>query len=562
MKRGEYESSGNAGAANPHLGALISLPEFLETAGALTLADRRTIVGQALTLIDDVYVHLPLKRAMHAVDPVQRLKLLRRKLKTLDERQFHNEMISMFKELRDLHTNYILPASYNQHTAFLPFLMEEYYEDGQRHYIVTRMLAGFEHPTFAPGVEVTHWSGARIDRAVAVNADREAGSNEAARHVRGLDGMTIRPMAMSLPPDAEWVIVGYQRDGDEHEIRVPWRVFRPDPDPEAEVLGSADTDDESKAAMGLDLAMELTNQAKRALFAPEAILRRQEAADLTARGDAAKADLEQWMAMNSAFPDVFQFRTVNTDHGDFGYLRIRTFSLNPSAFIPEVIRIIGLLPQDGLIIDVRGNGGGIIMSGERMLQLFSPGPVEAERLHFINTELTLAIADSGALGGFANRWKRSIELSLLTAAIYSQGFPIEPPEVTNQIGQRYRGPVVLVTDARCYSTTDIFAAGFQDNKMGTILGVDENTGAGGANVFRHGLLRDVLAGPDSPFEDLPNGADMRVAIRRTTRVGDNVGLPLEDLGVQPDQIHRMTRDDVLGDNRDLINAAAERLARE
>ncbi len=167
---------------------------------------------------------------MHAVDPVQSLKLLRRQVGRLTERQFHNEMITIFKGLRDLHTNYILPAPYNQHTAFLPFLMEEFYDgDGKRHYLVSRMLLGFEHPTFVPGVEITHWSGVPIEQAVAINADLEAGSNEAARHVRGLDAMTVRPMAMSLPPAAEWVMVGYSSDGDGQEIRLPWQVFRPDP---------------------------------------------------------------------------------------------------------------------------------------------------------------------------------------------------------------------------------------------------------------------------------------------------------------------------------------------
>ena len=267
---------------------------------------------------------------------------------------------------------------------------------------------------------------------------------------------------------------------------------------------------------------------------------RQNVADMTARGDAVADQMETFMAENSVFPDVFQFRDVDTNHGTFGYIRIRTFSLSPVQFIPELERILGLVSQNGLIIDVRGNGGGIINSGERMLQLFSDHPVEAERLHFINTELTLDVAKSNALGSFASEWRRSIELSLLTAAVYSQGFPIESPNVTNAIGQRYNGNVILITDARCYSTTDIFAAGFQDNELGPILGVDDNTGAGGANVFTHDLVQTVLAGPDSPIEDLPNGANMRVAIRRTTRVGANAGLPLEDLGVIPDETHELT----------------------
>jgi len=50
---------------------------------------------------------------------------------------------------------------------------------------------------------------------------------------------------------------------------------------------------------------------------------------------------------------------------------------------------------------------------------------------------------------------------------------------------------------------------------------------------------------------------MRVAIRQTTRVKDNAGVPLEDLGVQPDHIHKITRNDILNSNEDLIRAAAE-----
>jgi hypothetical protein len=547
-------------AANTQLGAITPLPDFLATAGALTPAQRKTIIGQALVLIDDIYVHLPLKRAMHAVDPVQRLKLLRRKVGSLTEREFHNEMISIFKEMRDLHTNYILPAPYNQNTAFLPFLMEEYFENDERRYVVTRMLAGFEHATFTPGVEVTHWSGVPIDQAVAINAEREAGSNEAARHVRGLDAMTVRPMSQSLPPTAEWVIVGYEDNGNSLEIRLPWMVFRPDPASGSGIADLSEAAEEDAVAVGVDLNLELTNQARKLLFAPEATRLSQDVADMVAQGDAAADQMESFQAQNSILPDVFQFEDVDTDHGTFGYIRIRTFSVRPFMFIPEFVRILGLVSQSGLIIDVRGNGGGIITSGERMLQLLCDHRVEAERLHFINTELTLDVAKSDALGGFAKAWQRSIELSLLTAAVYSQGFPIESPDTTNAIGQQYTGNVILITDARCYSTTDIFAAGFQDNKIGLILGVDDNTGAGGANVFTHDLVSRVLAGPESPIEALPNGANMRVAIRRTTRVGDNAGLPLEDLGVVPDRTHQLTRNDLMNGNPDLINEAARILS--
>jgi hypothetical protein len=51
------------------------------------------------------------------------------------------------------------------------------------------------------------------------------------------------------------------------------------------------------------------------------------------------------------------------------------------------------------------------------------------------------------------------------------------------VGQVYYGPVVLITDAPSYSATDIFAAGFQDNDVGPVVGTAGNTGAGGANFW-------------------------------------------------------------------------------
>jgi hypothetical protein len=90
----------------------------------------------------------------------------------------------------------------------------------------------------------------------------------------------------------------------------------------------------------------------------------------------------------------------------------------------------------------------------------------------------------------------------------------------------YFGPVILVTDARCYSAADIFAAGFQDNGIGPVLGVDGNTGAGGGNVWSvPDLLGSLPAAGDFPFRPLPRGADLSVVIRRLLRVGPNAGTP-------------------------------------
>jgi len=113
-------------AVRGHFAGAIDLPTFLESAGQLTAAQRQLIVRQALLLIEQNYAHLPLKRAMHSIDPVQRLKLLRQTLETApepeqpSEAEFHAELTDIFTSLRDLHTNYLLPAPFARMAAFLP----------------------------------------------------------------------------------------------------------------------------------------------------------------------------------------------------------------------------------------------------------------------------------------------------------------------------------------------------------------------------------------------------------------------------------------------------------
>jgi hypothetical protein len=161
-----------------------------------------------------------------------------------------------------------------------------------------------------------------------------------------------------------------------------------------------------------------------------------------------------------------------------------------------------------------------------------------------------------------NPWASSLSESVTTGSTFSRGFPITSTDDANILGQQYHGPVVLVTDALCYSATDLFAAGFQDHQIGPILGVDGNTGAGGANVWEYSLLKGILERAKSKYQlkKLPSDSNMRVSIRRNIRVGDYAGTPVEDLGIVPKHRHNITRRDLLEENADLIEKASEILA--
>jgi peptidase S41-like protein len=551
-----------------HLAAAQDLPTFLRSAGSLTLDERKRLVAQALVLFEQNYAHLPLKVAMHAVNPVQRLRLLRTRLErqtpeTMDsETAFHTELSATFHSVRDLHTNYLLPTPYNSKIAFLPFQIEECFENGASVYLVSRLMQGFTAPGFKQA-EVKYWNGVPIGRAVDVNAARFAGSNAAARHSRGVESLTLRSLRIHLPPDEEWVVVGYVgADGTARELKQKWLIAENLP----QFVAAADANAISPraASLGIDLLSEDANRARTLLFVPGVVAQVQADGppELSTEAAAAGADVPTTM------PGVFRARSVVTESGTFGHVRIFTFNVeDEAAFVNEFIRLVGLLPRIGLILDVRGNGGGSIFASEFTLQTLTPRRIAPEPVQFIGTPLNLRICakhKDNPLGVDLGPWFKSLDEAPETGATFSNAFPITPEDGANAVGQVYQGPVVLVTDARCYSATDIFAAGFQDHEIGPVLGVDVNTGAGGANVWTQDLLKQLLEqptpDPDSPYKTLPKGAGMRVSIRRTLRVGAFAGTPVEDLGVVPDERHQITRNDLLNANADLMDHAGKLLA--
>jgi len=543
--------------------AIMPLEKFLnsvERKSQLWRRDRLRIVEQALLLLEMNYVHLPLKRAMHAINPIQRLKLLKFRLETEKQdlessTQFHKRILEIFASLRDLHTLYLLPEPFRDRVAFLPFLIEQYFvrkgnDQPIDKYMVSRISrrfyrsgpgAGPEVLSFQPGVEVLLWNGVPIRRAIEVNGEAQAGSNPEARLARGLDNLTIRPLVTSLPPDESSVSITYRsKEGKILTLNnQKWMV---------DIAGAMPlaTKTTGKKRAAIDIKKTKINQLRRKLYHRKREL-------LTPRD----------IRVREGFEEIFYAQARRVEGRAFGYIRLFSFDVDdPDQFVEEFKRVITGkgFPQQGLIIDVRGNGGGKIRAGERLLQLFTPRRIKPELFEFINSTLNLEICRLAPQHWELNRWAPSIAEAVVTGATYSSGLALNSEESCNDIGQVYHGPVILVTDALSYSTTDIFAAGFQDNQVGVVLGVSDNTGAGGANVWQY---RDLVIAdrknPKSPFKPLPKGADLAVAVRRSIRVGRNAGRPLEELGITPDVRHFMTRRDLLQENNDLIRRAAREL---
>ena len=523
------------------------LEDFLAQVPELALPDRYVLVEQALALLEGYYVHLDLKKAMHAVNPVQRLRLLEARMAALTTREFHAELTATFGSLRDLHTQYLLPRPWTGHVATLGLLVERCWDtpDAGPRYVVSKLHPTLAVGTFGEGAQVLLWNGTPVHVAVERLAERSGGSNPHAAQARAVERLTLRDLRTSPPPDERHVTVTYRPDGTddvEHEVRLGWRVLAHEPgtaaadvvDGAAPGGGTADgtadgTVGDVVAAWlpthGIDAAGEAQRRVKRSLFAPRA-------------------------TATPARPmrPLLNARTLATASGQVGYLRLYSFN-TPAVrpFLDEAAALLAGLPADRLVVDVRANPGGNILAAEGLLQLLVAGrDVEPARFSLATTA---AVADLCQADPSLAPWAASAAAGVETGERYTTTSPLSAPRALAGQRFRYPGRVVLVTDALAYSAADIFAAGFADNRLGVVLGTDPATGAGGANVWTHDLLRSLL--PDA-LRPLPASAGLRVALRRATRAD---GSPLEDLGVVPDAVHRPTRRD-LRDNGDLFDAAA------
>lgn len=509
------------------------------------------------TLLDGLYSHLPLKRAMYASDPVQRLRLLRQRGPDLPDGSLHAELAAILTGLRDAHTRYIGPARLMGQAAALPFMVEAFGPLSDPRYIVSKVATegGPDDPRFEPGVELEWWNAVPLDRAVELHARDETGGRADSRRARALESLTFRALQYGPPPDEHWVIIGYRdRRRVAREVRVEWRVVKPG---RARTAGAPV--DVASRAFAIDPAAETNRRAKKLLFAPGPWLADQSRRAAPRSRAAAPAPVGRWL--EGDLQDNVAAKAVRTPSGTFGYLRLWSFDLaDDRAFVAEVVRLLGLLPSTGLIVDLRANPGGLIWAAERLLQLFTPERVEPTRFSMLATALTRAMADAPQNLQELEPWRQSLHDAVATGELYSRAAPITPPERCNDIGQVYGGPVVAVVDANTYSAGDLFAAGFYDNRVGLLVTVGEATGAGGANVWSPEHVHDALVGTAFQQLPLPAGIAYTLSVRRATRAGPAEGQAIEDIGVKGHRTYAMTKRDLSSDNQDLRSFCGKLLA--
>lgn len=529
------------------LGKSISrtLTAFPAGVGKLTWGERLDILDAWEQVLDGVYAHLPLKRALYGFDVIRALEHLRQYVPTLSDLQFHRELTMLINRLRDAHTQYQGPTTLKDGVATLPFLVEEYGPADHPRYVMSKVnRAVVDDPHFAPGVSLEWWNGVPFDNAVDLHAESETGGRPDARRARALESLTFRALDYAPAPDEQWVVIGY-RDSKKaaREIKLDWRVVYPGRSPNASRPGG------TRTRRAINPAAEAVRRAKKLMFNP--VLWAAERSPAAARSKNTPA---------TGYEDFLSVRPETTKHGKFGYMRIWSFDVDDDqGFLDAAIKLMDALPDRGLIIDLRDNPGGFIWAAERMLQLFTPNPVMPTKFALRATPLTVAMAAAAFNQQELAPWQASLSTAASTGEPYSSHLPITSVEQCNDIGQRYGGPVVVVVDANTYSSGDLFTAGIVDNGIGPVVCIGQATGAGGANVWTSDDLQAAMDAAERPLAQLPKGVNFTVAVRRAVRSGEADGVLIEDAGIAG-QPYAMTRDDIFESNKNLIEHCGEILA--
>lgn len=528
---------------------VLSRTDVAPQVAKLSWADRLDILDSLSLLLDQIYVHLPLKRSLYGFDILRALASLRLQSTSINDVQFHRELTTLINRLRDAHTQYQGPYEGRREgvVASLPFLVEGFGPREDTTYLVSKIDHNeVKDRYFTEGVQITHWNGIPFDRALDLHAEVETGGRPDSRLARALESLTFRSLEYAPPPNEEWVIIDFlDNRRTKRTIRLSWKNIEPEFAPSSGQRGLA-----TRFRRSIHLGAEAVRRAKKYRFNRDLW----KAETKSVRTGSKKQKLA------SKFADFLTARVERTACGDYGYLRIWSFDVDDDeAFIEAASMLVKDLPDRGLIIDIRNNPGGLIWAAERLLQIFTPNPVQPTKFALRTTSTTAEMARAVFNREELGVWSNSLTTAESTGEPYSAHIPITSMEQCSNIGQRYGGPVVVICDANTYSSGDLFAAGVVDNGIGPLVCVGDATGAGGANVWSARDLVDALRPTKLPLPRFPKGVDFQMSVRRAVRSGAADGALIEDGGVAG-QRYDMTGNDVVNGNRDLIEHCARILA--
>ena len=256
---------------------------------------------------------------------------------------------------------------------------------------------------------------------------------------------------------------------------------------------------------------------------------------------------------------------------------------------------------DGVILDVRGNGGGYGSFPQLIANMFttkfvknmdvSPLVSETNRDTFYNLEMSRYYARKGTIdelkspilgtvyemdkfinGKFSKVKVNKRELLLAPADRFDgdendalpASYTKENTEILKPIFTEK--PIAVLTNSNCFSACDMFTSLFKDYKIARIFGETRHTGGGGANViewkdFLNPVVIDDKGTKSSIIPNgkpLPKGSEIRFAWNKLKRENTSkYEQYIEGIGVIADYIYKPTSEDIVNNDNIIFDKIME-----
>lgn len=514
----------------------------------LSPEQKQTLASQARLIIEQLYVNRYYKEAYYGQsvaigDQMANIEVNAAELPT-EILEF--EIADVWNSQRDGHLKFFFPKPYACYASMMPFSLVEVFAPDAEHAVVVKSLrsfAGSLEGVPRVGDELVSYAGMPVQQAIEEQIAMYGGANNSGGYAQALYTLTVRDHRFHRVPDEDSVTMTFQTpSGSQYTVNLPWTTERDDKC----VAPPGGVSSSLRDASGLDpsvpdLSLRMDMQAEDSLNEYQLLCANLESTY-------GIEENPKGLVLNPTDVQGIAWARYENRFGTFGYLKLGTF-MNSKSQADQAFKLIrDLLTVElrntrGLILDLRGNPGGMITLADRLPELFAARDVPVQGARLINTDLNAFVLNNSPLGTGPNaQWSALINEVAGTDARYTRTATFTTKADANEVGQAYFGPVAVLTNALTFSAAEHFAALMQDERLGTIWGEDLKTGGSGANVMEHAtFVRNV----GDPFTELPAGQAMRVAWRQFLRTGRNAGMVLEDQAVTADRRVRLTLEEIL-----------------
>ncbi len=504
----------------------------------LSLDEKLQVLSHAKILFSKIYVNLEHKKKIYNIDPLAALERIEKNAASMDEESFHGALELLFKSVNDLHANYYFPKPYSCYSTSLAISL-------QKNSLGTVFVNAVDLSKSSAikdldkvelGDELINYNNLPVREALKLRQKHISASTPDAVFYQGVMDLFWQGMYANMLPDNDVIEVTLRKvDGSLYNLSIPWFVsasakcLNPEKEVPKESAGNRGDVFTQNIKERVNYWSKISKKYSRTLNKKSNLISK------LANSNEEKVNVSDLQKTDNS---SLTWKVITHKNRNFGYLKLSTFDTEKGIdhTVDQIRSVLvnNLQDTSGLVVDLRGNYGGMISLAEQFAALLTPRPVTPTPFYVRANEMTKLLFNE------KEDWSKIILPYADTNKIVGPGFLISKEELRT-VSQVYFGKVVLLTNSECFSSCDLFSATMKDNAKVTIYGTDRSTYGGGANVWNLYELKDLFEKRGENYK-LPQNISMRITVRHAYRSNKTL---IEDNGVASDIVLQETTSDLL-----------------